>query len=212
MISTHDYSALPDGASLKNLSKALSVLDAINSQDWEYRYYSYNAHWAEGEEVLEMTDGEGDQMLILFRAEGCVINGYLDGYDQPDKAQITRGLPEAFEDFMFGEPVNSIGSTFCLWYTPQHGWQTGVVEAEDDGSEELLYMLDANPETYADWADEYYGEDTDRSPIDVEAVAKIYRGENLTKATVLRIVDELEDWQQLEQDLQGIGYPYDFNE
>ncbi|SFQ47133.1 hypothetical protein [Hymenobacter arizonensis] len=211
MISTQEYSALPDAASLQRLSKALAVLDAINSQDVEYRYYTYNAAWGEGEEVLEMSDGEGDQMLILFRPEGCVINGYLDGYDQPDKAKVTRGLPEVFDDFIFGEPVNSIGTTFCLWYTPEHGWQTGVVENEDDGSEELLYMLDGNPETYAEWADEYYGDETERSPSEVEAVAKIYRGETLTKATVLGIVDELEDWAQLEEDLQGIGYPYDFS-
>ncbi|WP_426060779.1 hypothetical protein [Hymenobacter sp. B1770] len=211
MISTQEYSALPDAASLKRLSKALAVLDAINSQDVEYRYYTYNAAWGEGEEVLEMSDGEGDQMLILFRPEGCVINGYLDGYDQPDKTQVTRGLSEYFDDFIFGEPVNSIGTTFCLWYTAAHGWQTGLVENEDDGSEELLFMLDGNPETYAEWADEYYGEETDRSPIDVAAVAKIYQGETLTKAIVLGIVDELENWAQLEEDLQAIGYSYDFS-
>lgn len=211
MISTQDLRALPDAAALKRLCKALAALDAINSPDWEYRYYSYNPAWAEDEEVLEMSDGEGDQMLILFRPEGCVINGYLDGDDQPDKAQVTRGLPEYFDDFIFGEPVNSIGTTFCLWYTAAHGWQTGTVANEDDNSEELLYMLDGNPETYAEWADEYYGEETDRSPMDMTAVAKVYQGETLTKATVLGIVDEVEDWPQLEQDLQAIGYPYDFS-
>ncbi|MDB5233013.1 MAG: hypothetical protein JWR44_6 [Hymenobacter sp.] len=211
MISTQDYSALPDVATLKRLSKALAVLDAINSPEWEYRYYSYSADWAEGEEVLTMRDGEGDEMLILFRAEGCVINGFLHEYDQPDKAQITRGLPAYFDDFIFGEPVASLGTTFCLWYDQEHGWQTGVVGNEDDGSEELLYIFDGNAETYAEWADEYYGEETDRSPITVEAVAQIYRGGTLTKATVLAIVDELEDWQQLEEDLQAIGYPYDFS-
>jgi hypothetical protein len=211
MISTQDYSALPDAAGLKTLCKALAVLDAINSQELEYRYYTYNAVWGDDEKVLEMSDGEGDQMLILFRPEGCVINGYLDGYDQPDKAQVARGLPEYFDDFIFGEPVNSIGTTFCLWYTPAHGWQTGVVDNEEDGSEELLFMLDGNPETYAEWADEYYGEETDRSPIDVAAVARVYQGETLTKAIVLGIVDELDDWAQLEVDLQAIGYPYDFS-
>ena len=210
MISTLDYSALPPAASLKNLCKALAVLDAINSQDWEYRYYSYSADWADGEEVLTMRDGEGDEMLILFRAEGCVINGFVHEYDQPDKGRITRGLPECFDDFIFGEPVSSIGTTFCLWHTAAHGWQAGAVGNEEDGSEELLYMFDGNPATYAEWADEYYGEDTDRSPIDVAAVAQVYAGATLTKKLVLGIVDELEDWSQLAEDLQAIGYPYDF--
>ncbi|OGX82467.1 hypothetical protein BEN47_18405 [Hymenobacter lapidarius] len=211
MISTQDYRVLPDAAALKTISKALAVLDAINSPDLEYRYYTYNAVWGESEEVLEMSDGEGDQMLILFRPEGCVINGYLDGYEQPDKAQVTRGLPASFDDFIFGEPVSSIETTFCLWYTPAHGWQTGIIEIEDDGSEELLFILDGNPDTYAEWANEYYGEDTDRSPMDVAAVAKIYQGETLTRAIVLGIVDEMENWLQLEEDVQAIGYPYDFS-
>ena len=210
MISTQDYSALPDAAALKTLGKALAALDAINSPDWEYRYYSYSADWAEGEEVLTMRDGEGDEMLVLFRDEGCVVNGFLHEYDQPDKAQLTRGLPAYFDDFIFGEPVNSIGTTFCLWYTPAHGWQTGVLEDEDDGSEELLSIFDGNPETYAEWADEYYGDETDRSPIAVAAVAQVYQGVTLTKELVLRIVDEVEDWTQLAEDLQAIGYPYDF--
>lgn len=211
MISTQDFTALPDAAALKQLAKALAVLDAINSPEVEYRYYSYNPEWGEGEELLEMTDGEGDQMLVLFRADGCVINGFLHEYDQPAKATVTRGLPGQFDEFMFGEPINSIGTTFCLWHTPAHGWQTGVVEDEEDGSEELLFVLDGNPETYAEWADEYYGEETNRSPLDVTAVAKVYAGQTLTKATVLGIVDEVEDWAQLETDVREIGYPCNFS-
>ncbi|RZK21574.1 MAG: hypothetical protein EOO56_11155, partial [Hymenobacter sp.] len=77
MLSTTNYAALPAAPVLQRLSQALAVLDAINSPEWEYRYYSYNPVWSEGEELLEMRDGEGDQLLVLFRAEGCVINGYL---------------------------------------------------------------------------------------------------------------------------------------
>lgn len=201
---------LPEADALKSICKALAVLDAINSPDWEYRYYSYNADWAPDEEVLTMRDGQGDEMLILFRPEGCVINGLMHEYDQPVKSQVTRGLPSYFDEFIFGEPVQSIGTTFCLWYTAAHGWQTGMVENEEDGSEERLSIFDGNPETYANWANEYFIDDTDRASIEPNAVAKIYRGETLTKAMVLAIVNELEDWKQLEEDLQAIGYPYDF--
>jgi hypothetical protein len=197
MLSTSNYTALLPVADLQRLCQALAVLDAINSQDEEYRYYSYSPEWGENEAVFEMSDGEGDQMLALFRPEGCVLNGYLDGYDQPDKAQVTRGLPAAFQEFIFGEPVNSIGTTFCLWHPaePGQGWQTGAVE-DEDGSEELLFILDSNPATYAEWATEYYTEETDKKPV---------------KAMVLALVDELESWPQLEADLQAIGYPYDFS-
>ena len=211
MISTQDLTALPDAAALQRLCQSLAVLDAINSQDPEYRYYTYNPNWDLGEALFEMNDGEGDQMLVLFRPEGCCINGFLSEYEQPAKAQVTRGLPAAFDEFVFGEPVNSIGTTFCLWYTPAHGWQTGVVETEDDGSEELLYIFDGQPETYADWANEYFIDETDRDPIDTEAVARIYQHEPLTKDLVQELIDPLEDWPQLEADLQEIGYPYTFS-
>lgn len=210
MLSTLNITALPPADTLRRLCQSLAALDAVNSPEPEYRYYTYNPAWDEGEELFEMADGEGDQMLVLFRPEGCVISGFLADYDQPDKAQVTRGLPDAFEEFMFGEPVNSIGTTFCLWYTPAHGWQTGVIEDEDDGSEELLFIFDQQPDTYTEWATEYYLDETERQPIAPTAVATVYHHEPLTKATALAINNELEDWQTLEADLQGIGYPYDF--
>ena len=210
MLSTHNLAALPPAADLQRLAQALAVLDAVNSPEWEYRYYSYNPDWAPDEAVLEMRDGEGDQMLVLFRPEGCVVNGYLHEYDQPDKQQLTRGLPAVFDDFLFGEPVNSIGTTCCLWYTPAHNWQTGVLGPEDDGSEELLFIFDGQPATYAEWATEYYTDETDRPPVPVGAVAAVYRHEPLTKALVRAINPELTDWVALATELQEIGYAYDF--
>lgn len=211
MISALDPSQLPDAATLQRLCQSLAALDAINSPDPEFRYYTYNPEWDAQEALFEMSDGEGDQMLVLFRPEGCCINGFLTDYDQPEKAQVTRGLPEVFEEFIFGEPVNSIGTTFCLWYTPAHGWQTGVVENEDDGSEELLYIFDQDPATYADWANEYYLDETEREPLEPEAVAALYRHEPLTKAAALNLNNELENWPQLEEDLRGVGYPVEFS-
>ncbi|NML63583.1 hypothetical protein HHL22_00010 [Hymenobacter sp. RP-2-7] len=210
MLSTRTPQVLPSAADLQRLAQALAVLDAINSPDWEYRYYSYNPAWAPGEAVLEMRDGEGDEMLVLFRPEGCAINGFLAEYPQPDKQQVTRGLPEVFDEFLFDEPVASTGTTFCLWHTPAHGWQTGVLGPEDDGSEELLYLFDQDPATYAEWATEYYTDETDRPPITPEAVAPIYRHEVLTKAMVHALNPELTDFVALGAELQEIGYTYDF--
>ncbi|MGI4833652.1 MAG: hypothetical protein ACRYFK_09350 [Janthinobacterium lividum] len=211
MLSTRDFRTLPPAADLQRLAQALAVLDAINSPEWEYRYYSYNPAWSASEALLEMRDGEGDQLLVLFRPEGCAVNGYLDADDQPDKAQLTRGLPAAFDDFLFGEPVASIGTTFCLWYTPAHGWQTGVLGSTDDGSDELLAVFDNYPATYAAWATEYYTDETDRPPITAAAVAPIYRHEVLTKAMVLALNPELDDFVALGAELQEIGYAYEFN-
>ncbi|MCD1118610.1 hypothetical protein [Chryseobacterium turcicum] len=211
MISTKDYKLLPDAKKLKSICKAISVLDAILSQEWEYRYYSYNNKWSDHEEFFEMRDGSGDQMLVLFPQNHCVINGFAHEYKQQDKQKLTTNLPSIFNEFIFGEPVNSIGTTFCLWTTEQKNWQTGQLENFEDNSEEMLNIFDGNPQTYIDWATEYFEDRYKESGIPLETVEKIYSGQTLTKNMVLSIVEELEDWEQLETDLNEIGYSYSFD-
>lgn len=210
MISTKNYDQLQSPDNLRSTCKAISVLDAILCQQWEYRYYSYNSSWAENEEFCEMRNGEGDQVLLLFQENGCVINGFSHESDQQDKTKLTKTLPEQFNEFIFGEPVNSIGTTFCLWTTVTGTWQRGEIENYKDNSEELLNMFDGNPQTYIDWAKDYFDTIKDNN-IPVETVRDLYNGLPLTKAMVLTIVEELEDWEQLEADLLEIDYPYNFN-
>ncbi len=212
MISTKNYSLLPDRKSLETICKAISVLDAIISQEWQFRYYSFNSKWDTNERCLQMRNGSGDEMHILFREDGCVINGFAHEYNQQDKTKLTNNLPSIFKDFSFGEPVNSIGTTFCLWTIELKKWEVGQLENVEDNSEEMLNIFDGQPQTYIDWAKEYFEESYKKTGIPLDTVSKIYNGETLTKEMVLSIVDELEDWQQLEKDLIEINYPYNFKD
>lgn len=210
MISTKELN-LPQRQKLQKICKAISVLDAIFSQEWQYRYYSYNNKWADNEEFFEMRNGSGDQMLILFKIDGCVINGFSHEYQQQEKKELTQDLPLVFEEFIFGEPVKTIGTTFCIWTTEQENWKTGQIKNHEDNSAKILNVFDANPQTYIDWATEYFEGNFIESGISLETVTDIYSGKILTKELVLTIVEDLEDWQQLENDLNEIGYPYNFN-
>lgn len=210
MISTKNLNLI-DREKLQTICKAICVLDAILSQEWQYRYYSYNNKWTENEEFFEMRDGLGNQVLILFRQDGCVINGFAHKYKQQEKQKLTRDLPSIFEEFIFGEPVKTIGTTFCVWTTEQKKWKVGQIKSYEDNSEEMLSIFDANPQTYIDWATEYFEESCIESGIPLETVTKIYAKQTLTKEMVLSIVEELEDWEQLKTDLNEIGYPYNFN-
>lgn len=209
MISTTALN-LPDRKKLQTICKAISVLDAILSQEWEYRYYSYNNKWADKEEFCEMRDGSGNQMLILFRQDGCVINGFAHEYQQQEEENLTKNLPSIFNEFIFGEPVKTIGTTFCIWTTEEQNWQTGTIENYKDNSEEMLSIFDGNPQTYIDWATDYFDGSFLESGIPLETVTEIYNGKTLTKEMVLAIVEEIEDWEQLEADLGEIGYPHHF--
>lgn len=211
MISTKDLKFLPDGKKLQAACKSMAVLDAILSQDWVYRYYSYNSEWSENEEFFEMRNGEGDQLLILFREEGTVINGYAAEAEQGQKEKLTDQLPEAFHEFIFGEPVNSAGTTFCVWQINGKEWTAGIPAETGDHSEELLSPLDGSPATYIKWATDYFKGSYKESGIPLETVSRIFNQEVLTKEMVLSVADQLEDWEQLEEDLLEISYPYHIN-
>ena len=210
MISTKNYNLLPDRRSLESICKAISVLDAIISQEWQYRYYSFNSKWSANERCLQLRNGSGDEMHVLFREDGCAINGFAHEYEQQDKSKLTNNLPAIFNEFIFGEPVISIGTTFCLWTTELKNWQVGQLESFEDNSEEMLTIFDGQPQTYINWATKYFEECYKESGIPLDTVTKIYSRQALTKEMVLSIVDKLEDWEQLEKDLIEIDYPYDF--
>jgi hypothetical protein len=210
MSSTKKPNNLPDRKTLQSICKAISVVDAILSQDWEYRYFSYNCKWAKDEEFFEMRDGEGSRMLILFQKEGCVINGFDVELVKRNIKQLTKGLPKVYHEFIFGEPVKTYGTTFCLWTNEQEKWMVGDITDYKDNSKEFLSFLDTKPKNYIEWASDYFEGSYKKSGISLEAVQKIYNGEVLTKVMVQSIVDGLENWDQLKEDLVEINYPFKF--
>jgi hypothetical protein len=211
MISTKNLQLLPDTGKLRAACKSMSVLDSILCQDWTYRYYSYNSEWAKAEEFCEMRNGEGGQLLILFCEEGTVINGFSVEAAETDKTELQNLLPVAFHEFIFGEPVNSAGTTFCLWKTGDEEWQSWSPAPEDDHSEELLSTLNGDPVTYHKWATEYFKGTYKESGIPLTVVTRIFASEPLTKELVTALVDDLKDWELLKEDLDEISYPYHIN-
>lgn len=120
-------------------------------------------------------------------------------------------LPKEFNDFIFGEPVKSIGTTFCIWQTKSdNNWKIGEIDLPNDeykdGSSDLLQLLDGKPKTYKNWAEEYYEEKFEVNKLKLEFVEKIYNGTVITKELVSEINPELSDYQQLKSNLEEIGY------
>ncbi|MDN3674904.1 hypothetical protein QWY99_17840 [Flavobacterium branchiarum] len=210
MISTKDFRLLPDKKTLQNRCKAIAVLDAIICQEWEYRYYLYNSKWAEDEEYFAMRDGSGDLMDILFLENHSVISGFAHEFQHNQKSDLTTNLPEIYNQFIFDEPVATNGTTFCLWTNETNNWEVGTINDFNDNSEELLAIFDGNPQTYIDWASEYFEESYKETGIPLKTVTEIYQGKTLTKEMVLSIVDAIEDWELLEDDLKEINYEYNF--
>lgn len=211
-LSTENLNLLPNQIELKGICKAISTLEAIICPEWEYRYYSYQKNWSETEEFCEMRNGEGDHLLILFGKNGNCINGYAH---ESKLEGVPEGLPKMFNEFIFGEPVKSIGTTFCIWQTStDNTWKTGNTKfSEDeykDGSSDLLHLLDGSPSTYKSWAEEYYVENFDTHKLKLELVEQVYKGTVITQKLVKEINPDFEDFEKLKSDLEEIGYAYGF--
>lgn len=242
-ISTQNLTYLANIEELKDICRALSALDAIISPEWQYRYYSYQKNWDDKEEFFEMRNGSGDEMKILFSKNGCVINGFAHESqmcvwkeieikeekpffekifgDKKKKTKLIKSiskgvldsLPNEFHNFIFGEPVKSSGTTFCVWRKSSDAkWNVGQIEYPNDdyldGSNDLLQLLDGNPSTYKNWAEEYYEESFENSELKLELVENVFNNTIITKKLINQINPELDDYIQLKSDLDEIGYEH----
>lgn len=203
-LSSNNLELLPSPIELKQLCQSIATLEAILSPNWEYRYYSYNKDWAKEEECCQMRNGSGDELFILFGKTGTVINGFAHESAFQDKAKITANLPEEFHAFIFGEPIASIGTTFCMWNLEgKQKWENNKQDLLD-GSEELLKLLDGKAESFHQWAEDYY----ELENLNLELVQQIYKHAPITKQIVQQLNPSLTDIKLLKEDLEEIAYEH----
>jgi hypothetical protein len=214
MPSTRDLSALPDVGGLRRLSQSLAMLDSILCPEWQYRYHSFNASWASGEEMASMRDGCGDGYFILFTKAGAIMKGFAHESEAWRKTLergqplpgVLDGVPEEFAEFL-NEPAFSIEeTTFCLWRRlSDPAWRIGAVEPLDgedpDGSAELMRLLAGNPEAYRAWAEDYF-----ETSVTSSAVEHIFGHRPLTEGVVKALNPDL-SMTDLVEDASEIAYP-----
>lgn len=209
-ISTQNLVRLPDPATMRELLRSMAMLDAILCPEWDYRYYSFDAHWSDGEEMASMRDGEGDEFFALFNKQGCFFKGFV--HDSPaaaaeiDPLEHYRGLPDEYAYCMEEPAFSPSDVTFCLWRGFQeptwHRHSVTLPEGEDpDGSEYLLLPFDGLPETYHEWAEEYF-----EVPVSLQAVKAIFERQRLTDDLIIALNPDLR-LKQLRDDIREINYP-----
>lgn len=211
MIATKDLRLLPEPVTLRRLTRSLAMLDAILSPEWEYRYYSFNSKWSEGEMMASMRNGSGDHWFAIFCAAGVALHGlaheapaFRPGKPWPG---IFEQLPVEFHQNLLHEPAfTTADSTFCVWRRAgETRWSCGPVDlpegADPDGSADMLSILAGDPRDYVAFAEEYYERE-----LATDDVAAIYRHQPLDSALVRRLNPDVE-LAALAQDREEIGYP-----
>ena len=98
-------------------------------------------------------------------------------------------------------------TTFCIWRTHADvAWRNGNVSnpvgMDPDGSPHLLSIFDGNPQTYSQWAEEYY-----KRLVSVVLVEHLYLHKPLTES-VVRELNPRANLAELSNDLLEIGYPF----
>ncbi len=195
MISARDLSQLGEIEQIKELMQSLAVVDAINADKWENRYYSFDNSWGIDTQLGSMRNGSGDEFFALFSPLGAIIKGFahesvMSPYSTDPPSiwpGIVTNVPKELSKIITEPAFSPSDTTFCIWcLRHDKSWKCGQIifpEGKDpDGSEELLSILDRNPRTYKEWAENYY-----ERQISLDAITKIYNHHPITESLVCEI-------------------------
>ncbi|MEU0536309.1 hypothetical protein [Amycolatopsis tolypomycina] len=206
--------ALPAIPDLRELCRALAVLDVVLSPGGTERRHGY----ARDRDWASMEDGAGNEYSIMFTAAGAWVRGFdhespMSPYATDDEEPwpgVLDAVPEAFreclEDPAFADESGTPLVTVCLWRG--HGdtaWQHGDITFPrhgDDGADWLFLLLtEGTPEAYRDWAQDYY-----ETPVDLAAVRHVHAGRPLT-ADVVTALNPATTLAAVAAEVAAIGYP-----
>ena len=205
---------LPAPDVLKRIMQSLAMLDAILEEEWEYRYFSFNAHWAPETQMGSMRNGQGDDLFAVFDPAGCFVRGFdHESPMSPWRSTPPRiwpgvldNVPVVFSDSLHEPAFHMDDTTFCLW-CPAGGdaWCQGEIvypsDSDPDGSAWMLSYYAGGPGTYHDFAGRYYEVD-----VPLDAVARIYRHEPLSPELIAAL-GSLRSYDVLIVEAAEIGYP-----
>jgi hypothetical protein len=208
----------PEIETVRRWSQSLAVLDAILSPEWEYRYFSFDAHWAADEQLASMRNGSGDESSIVFAPVGAFARAFDHESDMSPYAQspqrvwpgVVDEVPVEFDRFVTEPAFNDEGVprvTACLWRLAGDGaWRHGpvtfpVADGDPDGADWLFEQYDGEPVTYRDYALDYWEKE-----IDLAAISHVYRHEPLS-GEVLSALNPDVSLSDMTDDLTEIGYP-----
>ncbi|GAB0106003.1 hypothetical protein JMUB6875_49850 [Nocardia sp. JMUB6875] len=193
---------LPEIPVLRDRCRAMAMLDAIFSPEWQYRYFSFNSAWGEGEEMASMRDGQGNDWFLVFSKVGAY--GRAFDHEAPNAPHLVDAVPSVFADYVaepaFAGPDGSLLVTVCFWRQPGDT-EWGVAAAESGAENPFAVLLEGTPQAYRAWAEDYY-----ETELDPAAVDHIYALRPLTQAVVSSLNPTL-DLAELDNDLAEINYP-----
>jgi hypothetical protein len=181
-------------------SRAIAVLDAIISPEWEYRYYSFNSNWADKECLASMRDGQGRYWFALQTESGIAITG--NAKNTIKGSILLNKLPKLFMNNFWNEPAfNTQESSFVGWkLNIDNGWEFNYATDDVISINAMINILLGNPEDYRIHAMTYFEKE-----LNIEIIEKIYMGTKIDEKILRELNNEI-TVDDIRLDLEEIGY------
>ncbi len=190
---------LPAPAELERICKGIATLDAILSEDWESRYYSFDACWDKKAKhrMASMRNGSGDDWFIVFTPTGTFVKSFWHEYKRASADAIYAGLPKALAKqrkenaFMLDDGVTFGGF---------HDGTSWTLRGNAKPLAEELAILSGDPAAYRSYVAAYF-----EQKIPLAVVEHVLAGKKLDAKLVARITKE-QTLADLKSELADIGY------
>lgn len=196
-MATTKRAVLPEPKDLERTCKGLAALDAILCDDWEMRYYSFNAGWNKTgkERMASMRNGEGDQWFVVFAPAGVFVKAFWHEHGRAKADAIYAGLPAGLAA-QRKEPAFEVDDV--TW----GGWHDGAWTLRGDAKpmKDELAILSGDPEAYVRYAKAYF-----ELEVAADDVAHVLAGKKLDAKLLERLGSE-RTLAELKADLAEIGY------
>jgi hypothetical protein len=178
---------LPTPPELERICKGIAALDATLSDDWEYRYYSFDARWAKGQRLASMRNGEGDDWFIVFTRGLVFVKSFWHEHARGDPKKIYADLPAALKPQLKEAAFEMDLVTFGGF----HDGKKWTLRGNAKPMKAELAILSGDPKQYRKYAKHYFERD-----VPLERVARALAGKPL----------DTKQSSQLRADLKEIGY------
>jgi hypothetical protein len=190
--------SLPTPKELERICKGLATLDAMLSEDWESRYYSFDRAWdvKSKQRMASMRNGSGDDWFMVFQPAGVFVKAFWHEYAREDVATIYEDLPVKLRPHLKQPAFSMEAVTFGGW----HDGTSWTLRGNAKPMRDDLAILTGSPAKYRAYAADYFEAD-----VPVDAIAHVLAGKQLDAKLVRRITTD-RTLADLADDLAGIGY------
>ena len=189
---------LPQPKDLERICKGLATLDAVISEDWESRTYSFNAGWntRAKHRMASMRNGSGDDWFIVFTPSGVFVKAFWHEYPRVDDvAALYEGLPKALAPQLKEAAFEMEYVTFGGW----HDGKTWTLRGDQKPMREELVMLSGSATAYVKLVKHVY-----ELKVPKEVVTQVLAGKKLDAAMLAKLPTE-RTLAELRADLREIG-------